>query len=90
LTTSNTADEGRASTYYVENGAYGKLRSLQLGYTLPAKLLQSWRLRNARVYISGQNLCTIKSSSLTCSDPENANWAYPIPTSVSFGLQIGF
>ncbi|MDE6332473.1 MAG: SusC/RagA family TonB-linked outer membrane protein, partial [Muribaculaceae bacterium] len=90
LTTSNTADEGRASTYYVENGAYGKLRSLQLGYTLPSRLLQNWRLRSARVYVSGQNLCTIKSSSLTCSDPENANWAYPIPTSVSFGLQIGF
>lgn len=35
-------------------------------------------------------MLTIKSSSLTCSDPENPNWAYPIPTSFSFGLQLDF
>ena len=47
-------------------------------------------MSKARVYVSGQNLLTIKSSGLTCSDPENPNWNYPLPTSVSFGLQIGF
>lgn len=90
LTTNNTADEGRASTYFVENGSYAKLRTLQVGYSLPEKVLGKLRMSHARFYVSGQNLCTIKSSSLTCSDPENANWAYPIPTSVSFGLQFGF
>ena len=90
LTTNNTADEGRASTYFVENGSYAKLRSLQIGYTLPDKLLKSLRMTNCRFYLAGQNLLTIKSGSLTCSDPENANWAYPIPTSFSFGLQLGF
>lgn len=43
-----------------------------------------------RAYIAGQNLLTLKSSSLTCSDPENPNWNYPLATSVSFGIQIGF
>lgn len=90
LTTNNTSDEGRASTYFVENGSYCKLRQLQLGYTLPEKVLEKIRLENVRFYISGQNLLTIKSKSLTCSDPENSNWAYPIPTSVSFGVQVAF
>ena len=90
LTTNNTGDEGRTSSYFVENGSYAKLRSLQLGYSLPSKLLSKLRMTKARVYVSGQNLATIKSSSLTCTDPENANWAYPIPTSVSFGLQLSF
>jgi TonB-linked SusC/RagA family outer membrane protein len=90
LTTNNTGDEGRTSTYFVENGSYAKLRTLQLGYTLPDKLQKKLGMTNCRFYLSGQNLLTIKSSSLTCSDPENANWAYPIPTSVSFGLQLGF
>ena len=90
LTTNNTGDEGRASSYFVENGSYAKLRTLQIGYTLPDKVLSKLRMSRARVYISGQNLLTVKSKSLTCSDPENANWAYPIPTSVSFGLQIDF
>ncbi len=90
LTTNNTGDEGRTSSYFVENGSYAKLRTLQLGYSLPDKLLSKLRMTKARVYVSGQNLLTIKSKSLTCTDPENANWAYPIPTSVSFGLQLDF
>ena len=90
LTTNNTGDEGRTSSYFVENGSYGKLRTLQVGYSLPQNLLSKLRMSRARVYVSGQNLVTLKSSSLTCTDPENPNWAYPIPTSVSFGMQLDF
>ncbi len=90
LTTDNTADEGRASSYFVENGSYLKLRTLQLGYNLPESFLNKCRMSSARIYLSGQNLLTIKSKSLTCSDPENPNWNYPLATSVSFGIQIGF
>ena len=90
LTTSNTADEGRASSYFVENGSYLKLRTLQIGYTLPSQLMSKLKMTGARVYISGQNLLTIKSSSLTCPDPENPDWNYPLSTSVSFGLQLSF
>ena len=90
LTTNNTADEGRSSTYFVENGSYLKLRNLQLGYNLPASFLSKFKMSSARVYLSGQNLLTIKSKSLTCSDPENPDWNYPLATSISFGLQLGF
>jgi TonB-linked SusC/RagA family outer membrane protein len=90
LTTNNTGDEGRTSSYFVENGSYAKLRTLQFGYRLPDKVINKCHMTNARFYVSGQNLLTVKSSSLTCSDPENANWAYPIPTSLSVGVQIGF
>lgn len=90
LTTNNTGNEGRASTYFVENGSYGKLRQVQLGYKLPKSIQEKLRMTNARVYISGQNLLTIKSKGLTCSDPENPNWAYPNSMSLTFGLQVGF
>lgn len=90
LTTNNTADEGRASTYFVEHGSWMKLRTLQVGYNLEDKLLKKLNMTSARVYLSGQNLFTMKSSSFTMSDPENPNWAYPHTTSVSFGLQLGF
>ncbi len=90
LSTMNTADEGRASSYFVENGSYLKLRTLQVGYNIPKSFLSKLKMSSARVYVSGQNLLTIKSSSLTCSDPENPNWNYPLSTSLSFGLQVGF
>ena len=90
LTTSNGADEGRMSSYFVENGSYAKLRTLQLGYTLPAQLVKKLLLAKARVYLSGDNLWTIKSSSLTCSDPESTAWSYPHTASFTFGIQVGF
>ncbi len=90
LTTNNVGNENRASTYFVENGSYAKLRQVQIGYNLPESLLKHVNMTSARFYVSGHNLLTLKSSSLTCSDPENPNWAYPNSTSFSFGLQLGF
>ena len=90
LTTSNGADEGRMSSYFVENGSYAKMRTLQLGYKLPAALIKKILLSSARVYLSGDNLWTIKSGSLTCSDPESTAWNYPHTASFTFGVQVGF
>ena len=90
LTTNNTADEGRRSSYFVENGSYLKLRTLQLGYTLPEAWMQKLKMQNARIYLSGQNLLTLKSGSLTCPDPENPDWNYPIATSFTCGVQLSF
>ena len=90
LTTSNGADEGRMSSYFVENGSYAKMRTLQVGYTLPAALAKKLLLSKARIYLSGDNLLTVKSGSLTCSDPESTAWNYPHTASFTFGIQLGF
>ncbi|MDO4195524.1 MAG: TonB-dependent receptor [Prevotellaceae bacterium] len=90
LTLSNSADEGRLSTYFVENGSYAKLRTLQLGYSLDNKTLKKLLLSKARVFVSGENLWTIKSGSLTCTDPENPSFAYPHTASFTLGVQLGF
>ena len=90
LTTNNTGNEGRASTYFVENGSYAKLRQVQLGYKVPQNILDKIHLASARIYLSGQNLFTLKSRSLTCSDPENPNWAYPNCSSFTLGIQLSF
>lgn len=90
LTTNNVGDEGRVSSYFVESGSYLKLRTLQIGYNVPQKAVSKLKMTSARFYVSGSNLLTLKSSSLTCSDPENTAWAYPRPMSLSFGMQLGF
>ncbi len=90
LTTNNVGNENRASTYFVENGSYAKLRQVQIGYNLPENLLKKVNMTSARIYVSGHNLLTLKSGSLTCSDPENPRWMYPNSTSFSFGIQTSF
>ena len=78
------------STFYVENGSYLKLRNIQFGYNLPAKISAKLKLQKLRFYVSSQNLLTIKSKSFTGVDPENPNYGYPIPTNVTFGINATF
>lgn len=90
LTTNNTGNENRPSTYFVEHGSYMKLRSLQLGYAFDGQWMKNLHISNARLYVSGQNLLTLKSKNFTVSDPENGNWAYPQTSSFTLGLQVEF
>ena len=90
LTTNNVGNENRTSSYFVENGSYAKLRQIQIGYNVPERFLKPIKMTSARVYVAGHNLLTLKSGSLTCSDPENPRWMYPNSTSFSFGIQTSF
>ena len=90
LTSSDANGEGRFSTYFVENGAYTKLRNLQLGYTIPKNITKKLNITNLHVYVSGQNLLTIKSKSFTGIDPESPAYGYPIPTTLTAGLNVSF
>ena len=47
------------STDYIENGAFLRLRSLQLGYALPAVISKRVAMSSARIYVSAQNLFTV-------------------------------
>lgn len=90
LSRSDSNNEKRVSTYFIENGSYLKLRNVQIGYNLPDNAVRKLRMQRLRFYISAQNLLTIKSKSFTGVDPENPNFGYPIPTNLTFGLNITF
>lgn len=47
------------SSYFVEDGSFARLRNIQLGYSLPSKLLKSARIGSLRVYVAGNNLFTL-------------------------------
>lgn len=90
LSTYDNNNETRVSSYYVENGSYLKLRTVQLGYNFPEQLSRKLFMQRLRMYVSAQNLITIKSKSFSGVDPENANFGYPIPVNVTFGLNVTF
>ena len=48
----------RTSTRFIEDGSYLRLKTLTLGYSLPANIVRMARLQSARIYIAGQNLLT--------------------------------
>lgn len=90
LTRSDDNNEKRVSTFFVENGSYLKLRNIQIGYNFPESVTKKLAMERLRIYVSAQNLFTIKSKNFTGVDPENPNFGYPIPTNVTFGLNITF
>lgn len=80
------------SDYWMINAAYMRVKNLQLGYSLPRKLVNRMQLQSMRFWVSGQNLFTIDNF-LDGFDPETPKGGidrYPIVKVVSMGLQINF
>ncbi|MFT3845702.1 MAG: TonB-dependent receptor [Lacibacter sp.] len=66
----NATTEGlrQYSTRIIEDGSFLRIKTVQLGYTIPARLLKNIKLSTARVYVSAQNLFTFTKYS--GPDPE--------------------
>ena len=85
----------RYSDYYIENGSYFRLKNIQLGYSLPSRLLEPIKLDGVRIYLSVENAFTI--TDFTGMDPDiggNAtlrgiDWGhYPLPRVFTAGLKL--
>ncbi|MDD7913525.1 SusC/RagA family TonB-linked outer membrane protein [Polaribacter ponticola] len=68
LTNNPAQHYSSASSYYVEDGSYLRLKNIQLGYNLPENIASRLGLGSLRVFLQGKNLITwTKYSGL---DPE--------------------
>ena len=76
----------RFSDYFVEDGSYLRLKTVQLGYTLPKSFTRKFLVEKFRVYISAQNLLTF--TNYTGLDPEIGK-ANPYDNSISSNLNYG-
>jgi TonB-linked SusC/RagA family outer membrane protein len=76
----------RFSDYFVEDGSYLRLKTVQLGYTLPKAFTRKFLVEKFRVYISAQNLLTF--TNYTGLDPEIGK-ANPYDNSISSNLNYG-
>jgi TonB-linked SusC/RagA family outer membrane protein len=90
----------RFSDRYIEDGSYIRLKTIQLGYTLPEHISRKMFLNRARVYLSADNLLT--STKYSGFNPEMGDlWgnplntgvdmaSYPIPRVFTVGLNLSF
>lgn len=99
ITNSDTNNNMRNSSFYVEDGSYLRLQNMQIGYTIPEVLCRKTRLfSSCRVYISGQNLFTL--TKYTGLDPELGinnpldmgvdNTHYPTSRTLTVGVNMQF
>lgn len=83
------ANNSQASTFWMVDGSYCRLKSAELGYTIPSRITKKAGIQTLRVYLSGVNLLTFSPFKLW--DPELSNvYAYPNNRTVSLALNIGF
>lgn len=86
------SDNNAASSRFVENGSYLRLKTLQLGYSIPADVISKYGLSRCRFYVSGTNLCTITGYS--GYDPEVSGGVdygnYPQSRTFLMGVQLAF
>ena len=98
---SNTNNFRRGSDMYLYDGAYLRLKNVQIGYSLPQKVAENLGMKGYRFYVSGQNLLTL--SNIKFVDPElsefnsnlgpsgaNSGRAYPTLAYYGLGIDITF
>ncbi|MPN23679.1 hypothetical protein SDC9_171072 [bioreactor metagenome] len=74
----------------MQDGSFIRLKSVELGYSIPERLTNKILMENLRFYVSGTNLLTFSKFKLW--DPEMAGngLGYPVQKVINFGLQISF
>ncbi|MDR2823781.1 MAG: TonB-dependent receptor [Prevotellaceae bacterium] len=79
-----------STTFWLDNLSYLRMKNLMFGYTLPKNLTKKFFVDNLRVYYSTENLFTV--TSYRGLDPEKTDRGdmYPLVSSHSFGISIGF
>lgn len=88
------------TSHFIQSGAYMRLKSLQIGYTVPKDVTNKLKIDNVRVYVTGENLFTF--TDLIFFDPEQVRdfagnndllgsaSSYPLSRIVSFGANFTF
>ncbi|MDP4208661.1 MAG: TonB-dependent receptor [Bacteroidota bacterium] len=85
------------SDLYVEDGSFIRLKDIQLGYSLPKKVISRLKLSNLRFFISAQNILTLTKFSGV--DPETSfspmsygfqEYSYPVLKTCFFGINLSF
>lgn len=84
-------------TRWLQNGAYLRVKNIQLGYTFPQEIMQKIGVTNLRIYLSAENVLTFtKLSSIFDPEAVRGRWGnevgkiYPLSRVISTGLSLTF
>lgn len=93
LRSSNPESNKWESTFWNQNTSYLRLKSIDLGYTIPRKYTSKYKVEKLRVFMNAYNLFTFKSQKLKGVDPEGESTYglyYPQMKTISCGVNIEF
>ncbi|HHU98192.1 MAG TPA: TonB-dependent receptor [Petrimonas sp.] len=80
----------QTSTWFMRDGSFLRLKSLELGYSIPRQTLSAVKINNLRIYLSGTNLLTFSKFKLWDPEMGGNGLGYPIQMVFNLGLQTTF
>ncbi|MDR1861078.1 MAG: TonB-dependent receptor [Bacteroidales bacterium] len=91
LTYGNNTNNNRNSTFWMADASFLRLKTLELGYTVPASLAGRLKMRSLRLSLLGDNLHVWDNVKLWDPEQTSSNGAaYPLTRSVTFTVQMSF
>lgn len=84
------ANNEKASTWWLRDGSFLRLKSVELGYSLPQKLLEKINVEKARFYASGTNLLVFSKFKLWDPEMGGRGLGYPPQRIINVGLNFNF
>jgi TonB-linked SusC/RagA family outer membrane protein len=87
--TGNQIENNRQnSTWWMRDGSFLRLKSVEIGYTVPARISQKWKMSKCRIYFNGLNLYTWSPFKLWDPEIGGNGFAYPIQKVFNIGLNV--
>jgi TonB-linked SusC/RagA family outer membrane protein len=89
---SNTiiSNNTQRSTWFMQNGSFLRLKSAELGYSLPKSWIAKLKLRSARFYVSGVNLLLFSKFKLWDVELGGNGLNYPLQRVINLGINLSF
>ncbi|MDR0559773.1 MAG: TonB-dependent receptor [Prevotellaceae bacterium] len=82
-------NNSQTSTWFMQDASFLRLKSAEIGYTLPLHLAKKLYLAKLRVYVSGTNLYCWSGFKLWDPEMGGKGLGYPVQRTVNIGLNIG-
>jgi TonB-linked SusC/RagA family outer membrane protein len=90
LSTATVANNNHQSTWWLRNGSFLRLKTIELGVSLPEKTLKKWGLTQGRIFFSGNNLLCFSGFKLWDPEMGGEGIGYPTQRIYNIGFNIAF
>ena len=83
-------NNNRNSTWWLRDGTFLRLKSVELGYTIKNDFISKLKITNARIYFTGTNLLSFSKFKIWDVEMGGNGLGYPIQLGVNFGINLNF
>lgn len=90
LSDQQVVNNNQVSTWWMRNGAFMRLKNVELGYNVPEKTLTKFGFSNIRFYFTALNLFALSKFKMWDTEMGGNGLGYPVQRVLNLGINVGF